>query len=255
MRMPSRVDRLCARQVDVRAAFAAFAIAVAATGAVAANQIYTCTDASGKKLTSDRPIDACSSREQRELNADGSVRRIVPPTPTSDERAEIEARERDAVAERSRRQEAIRRDRNLLARFPDEAAHRKARTAALDDVRKALRVSEERVALLTAERKPLMDEAEFYAGNTMPRKLKGQIDANDASLEAQRALVQNQQLEVVRINKLYDAELERVKKLWSGAQPGSMRVIAKPAAAQTAASTPRGASVAGVKPASAAASR
>jgi len=222
MRMPSRVDRLCARQVDVRAAFAAFAIAVAATGAVAANQIYTCTDASGKKLTSDRPIDACSSREQRELNADGSVRRIVPPTPTSDERAEIEARERDAVAERSRRQEAIRRDRNLLARFPDEAAHRKARTAALDDVRKALRVSEERVALLTAERKPLMDEAEFYVGKALPGKLRSQLDANDASTEAQRTLAQNQQLEIVRVNKLYDAELERLKKLWAGAQPGSL---------------------------------
>ncbi|MBC7481788.1 MAG: DUF4124 domain-containing protein [Rhizobacter sp.] len=220
--MPSRVDRLCARQVDVRAAFAAFAIAVAATGAVAANQIYTCTDASGKKLTSDRPIDACSSREQRELNADGSVRRIVPPTPTSDERAEIEARERDAVAERSRRQEAIRRDRNLLARFPDEAAHRKARTAALDDVRKALRVSEERVALLTAERKPLMDEAEFYVGKALPGKLRSQLDANDASTEAQRTLAQNQQLEIVRVNKLYDAELERLKKLWAGAQPGSL---------------------------------
>lgn len=239
MRMPSRVDRLCARQVDVRAAFAAFAIAVAATGAVAANQIYTCTDASGKKLTSDRPIDACSSREQRELNADGSVRRIVPPTPTSDERAEIEARERDAVAERSRRQEAIRRDRNLLARFPDEAAHRKARTAALDDVRKALRVSEERVALLTAERKPLMDEAEFYVGKALPGKLRSQLDANDASTEAQRTLAQNQQLEIVRVNKLYDAELERLKKLWAGAQPGSLGGSVGAAVAAGAPSAPR----------------
>ena len=35
--------------------------------------IYTCTDASGKKLTSDRPIAECSAREQRVLNADGSV--------------------------------------------------------------------------------------------------------------------------------------------------------------------------------------
>ena len=217
--------------------------------------IYSCVDAAGKRLTSDRPIAECNAREQRVLNADGSVKRVLPPTLTADERADAEAHERDVMAERAARQDAIRRDRNLMLRFPDEAAHRKARESALDDVRKALRLSESRVAALQAERKPLMDEAEFYAGNTMPRKLKGQIDANDASLEAQRALVQNQQLEVVRINKLYDAELERVKKLWSGAQPGSMRVIAKPAAAQTAASTPRGASVAGVKPASAAASR
>ena len=227
------------RLAEVRAAAFAFAIAVAAPVAMGANQIYTCTDASGKKLTSDRPIDACSSREQRELNADGSMRRIVPPTPTSDERAEIEARERDAVAERARRQEAIRRDRNLLARFPDEAAHRKARAAALDDVRKALRVSEERVALLTAERKPLMDEAEFYVGKALPGKLRTQLDANDASTEAQRTLGQNQQLEIVRVNKLYDTELERLKKLWLGAQPGSLGGLVGAPAAAAAASSPR----------------
>ena len=193
-------------------------------------QIYSCIDANGKKLTSDRPIAECNAREQRVLNADGSVKRVVPPTPTADERGEIEARERDAVAERARKQEAIRRDRNLLARFPNEAAHKKAREASLEDVRKAVRLSESRLAALATERKPLMDETEFYVGRPMPGKLKMQLDANDASADAQRALLQNQQLEVVRIDKLYDAELERLRKLWSGAQPGSMGMLAGAAA-------------------------
>ena len=233
----------CSRLAGMRAAVTAFAIALTALGethgATGSNQIYTCTDATGRKLTSDRPIDACTSREQRELNADGSVRRIVPPTPTSDERAEIEAREREALAERARRQEAIRRDRNLLARFPDEAAHRKARAAALDDVRKALQLSEDRVAQLTAERKPLMDEAEFYVGKPLPGKLRTQLDANDASTEAQRTLGQNQQLEIVRVNRLYDAELDRLRKLWAGAQPGSLGGPVAPVAAAGPASSHR----------------
>ena len=214
------------------AALALLSVPPAAVGQAPAGsgQIYTCTDATGKKITSDRPIADCNAREQRVLNADGSVKRIMPPTLTTDERTELEAREREASAERARTQEAIRRDRNLLARFPDEAAHRKARAAALDDVRKALRLSEERVALLAAERKPLLDEAEFYAGKPLPGKLKAQLDANDASTEAQRTLAQNQQLEVVRINKLYDVELERVKKLWAGAQPGSLGVLPNGAA-------------------------
>ena len=198
---------------------------------VPAAPIYSCVDASGKRLTSDRPIAECISREQRVLNTDGSVRRVVPPTPTADERGEIEARERDAAAERARKQEAIRRDRNLVARFPNEVAHRKAREAALDDVRKALRAAEARLAALASERKPLMDEAEFYVGKPLPFKLKSQIDSNDASLEAQRALLQNQRLEVVRIDALYDTELERLKKLWSGAQPGSMGMLAGAASA------------------------
>lgn len=197
--------------------------------------IYTCVDAGGKRLTSDRPIIECTTREQRVLNADGSVRRIVPPTLTADERAELETRERTAAAERVARQDAVRRDRNLLIRFPNEAAHRKAREAALDDMRKAVRTSEARVALLAAERKPLLDEAEFYVGKPLPQKLRSQLDANDATTDAQRTLVQNQQAEIVRINLLYDAELERLKKLWSGAPPGSMGVLSTSAAASAAA--------------------
>jgi hypothetical protein len=196
--------------------------------------IYTCTDASGKKLTSDRPIAECNNREQRVLNSDGSVKRVLGPTLTADERSEAEARDREAVAEQARRLEAIRRDRNLLARFPNEAAHRKARVAALDDMNKAVRTSEARLAALAAERKPLTDEAEFYVGKPLPAKLKTALDANDATVDAQRSLVQNQRQEVVRIDALYDAELERLKKLWAGAQPGSMGMVAASASAPLA---------------------
>jgi hypothetical protein len=199
-----------------------------------APQIYTCTDASGKKLTSDRPIPECNNREQRVLNADGSVRRVLGPTLTADERSEAEARERDAAADRARKLEAIRRDRNLLARFPNEAAHRKARSAALDDVNNALRISEARLVALARERKPLTDEVEFYVGKPLPIKLRAQLDANDALVDAQRALVQNQKLETVRIDALYDAELVRLKLLWGGAQPGSMGMIAADSAAASA---------------------
>jgi hypothetical protein len=198
---------------------------------VAPAQIFTCTNAAGKKLTSDRPIPECNDREQRVLNADGSVKRIQGPVLTADERSESEIREREASADRARKLEAIRRDRNLLARFPNEAAHRKARTAALDDVNNALRISEARLAALARDRKPLTDDAEFYIGKPLPGKLKAQLDANDASVEAQRSLVQNQKLEVIRIDQLYDAELERLKRLWSGAQPGSMGMIAGAASA------------------------
>jgi len=74
----------------------------------------------------------------------------------------------------------------------------------------------------TAADLPLLDEAEFYVGKPLPSKLKLALDANDASLEAQKSLVQNQQAEIVRINALYDAELARLRKLWAGAPAGSL---------------------------------
>ena len=214
----------------VALALGAASVAFAQGGAA---RIYACIDANGKRLTSDRPIPECTAREQRVLNADGSVKRVVPPTPTAAEHAEAEAREREALAEKVARQDAVRRDRSLMARYPNEAAHRKAREAALDDTRNAVRLSEARVKLLTAERKPLLAETEFYAGKAVPAKLKTQLDANDAALEAQRTLIQNQEAEVVRINGLYDAELARLKQLWAGAPPGLSGQGLAPVASQS----------------------
>lgn len=188
--------------------------------------IYSCIDAQGRRLTSDRPIADCSSREQRVLNRDGSVQRVVPPTLTADERAEREAAERRADVARAAQADAVRRDRNLVARFPNEAAHRKSREAALDTVRLAMKATELRVRELAAERKPLLDEAEFYKGRPMPGRLKQQFDANDAGVDAQRQSAATQEAELVRINKLYDLELEPLRQLWAGARPGSLPPVA-----------------------------
>lgn len=223
---------------QARSALIGALLAVAA-GAAGAAQIYTCVDATGKRHTSDRPIAICNDREQTELNPDGSLRRRVPPTPTADERAEIEARQQKEALERANRSEAMRRDRNLLARFPNEAAHQKAREAALEDTRKSVKVSEARLAVLQKERKPLLDESEFYVGRPLPPKLKQQLDGNDAASEAQKTLILNQQAELVRINENYDTELERLRKLWAGAQPGSLGVLPKPVASAGSAAASR----------------
>ncbi len=214
----SGTGRLSLRVALMAAALASSGASHAAPGGAS---IFTCTDAKGNRVTSDRFISPCAG-DQRELNADGSLKRIVPPTLSIDERTEKEAEERAREIERMKLREAVNRDRNLLTRFPNESAHRKAREAALDDVRNSVKASEARVAALTKDRKPLTDEAEFYAGKQLPPKLKQALDANDASTDAQRTLIQNQQVEVARINQLYDVELDRLKKLWAGAPLGSL---------------------------------
>ncbi len=187
-----------------------------------ASGIYTCVDPQNRRLTSDRPIAECSGREQRVLNRDGSLQAVLPPSLTPEERTEREANERAAAQQRAERADAVRRDRNLMARFPNEAAHRKSREAALDTVRLAMRATELRLQELAAERKPLRDEAEFYRGRPLPGALRQRLDANDAGVAAQRAAAKNQEAELARINRLHDAELERLRRLWAGAQPGSL---------------------------------
>jgi hypothetical protein len=195
--------------------------------------IYTCIDDKGRRLTSDRPIVDCSHKEQLLLNRDGSVRQVVPPTLTVDERAEKEARDRQAAEARAAQLDAVRRDRNLLQRFPNEAAHARAREAALDPVRLAIKTTETRLRDLAKERKPLLDEAEFYPAKPLPPKLRQQLDANDAAIEAQKTLAANQQSELERVNRLFDLELERLKKLWGGALPGSLGPLPSASAVRT----------------------
>ena len=166
--------------------------------------IYQC-ELNGKKVTSDRPIPECINKEQRQLNPDGSLNQIIPPTPTADETEAIATQKLKEEVDRVARNDAIRRDRNLMQRFPNEAEHAKAREKALDDLRVSAKNSEARIALLMVERKKLEDEKQFYVNDRvnkpLPSGLKQKLDANEASLEAQKSLAQNQESEVARINE------------------------------------------------------
>jgi len=210
------------------------ALPAAARAATPGVPIIQC-DLNGKKVHSDRPIAECANKEQRELNPDGSLKRIIPPTPTADELAAKEEKDREAKLEFAARSDAVRRDRNLMQRFPDEAAHRKAREKALDELRIAGRIYADRIAELMIEKKKLDDERYFYknerVNKPVPTQLQQKIDANDASLEAQRLLAKTQVEETTRINDLYDAEFARLRKLWGGAQPGSLGPLPQQAGA------------------------
>ena len=204
------------------------------TRSTPSTMIYSCTTADGRRVTSDRLIFECIGMEQRVLNRDGTVRLVVTPPLSPEQTAAAEVRERRAAAERMARQEAVRRDRNLLARYPDEAAHTRARVSALDTVRTAMEASESRLRDLATDRKKLDQEAEFYKGKALPPKLQQAVDANEAATEAQRALTAAQKAELDRVNRHYDAELDRLKKLRAGAEPGSLGPLITSAAAGAA---------------------
>ena len=187
-----------------------------------AGAIYTCIDASGKRITSDRLIVECLDREQRILNKDGSLRMLLPPRMTPEERAAVETRKRARALAEATQKDAVRRDRNLLMRFPNEAAHARARQSAMDDLHKGVALSDSRLQDLRDERKPLDAETEFYKGKRLPSALRTQIEANDAQQQAQRDIISQQRAEMVRLNAIYDAELDRLRRMWNGESPGTV---------------------------------
>ncbi|NBX21045.1 MAG: DUF4124 domain-containing protein, partial [Betaproteobacteria bacterium] len=124
--------------------------------------VYTCVDAKGRKLTSDRPIVECIDREQKILNPSGTVRAKVGPSLTAKELADIEAKEKREAEERNRTAEEKRRDRALLTRYPSKAVHDQERADALAQITVVIKAASNRLEELGKQRRSIDEEMEFY---------------------------------------------------------------------------------------------
>lgn len=179
-------------------------------------EIYTCVDAQGRKLTSDRPIMACRDREQTILNPSGTVKTKIGPTLTAHERSLLEEKNKTEQVARLRQEEEKKRDRALLVRYPSLLTHDKERSTALANVNTVKQAAVTRVTQLLSEKTKLADEMAFYQKDPSlaPAKLRRQLDEVNGSLAAQGRFLAEQDIEIKRINTRFDDELLRLKPLW-----------------------------------------
>lgn len=201
------------------AAFAAM-LAMLLIGAPASAGLYVCTDASGRTITSDRPPPECANLPVREMRADGSVRRVIEPPLTEEQRRErAEKARREYEAKEARRSQA-RRDIALMETYATEDEIETMRQAALAGRQAVIERSKLRLKDFELERTRLANEAEFYAGRKMPLKLERSIESNKALIQAEQRLISEMQVDMTRINSRFDAELQRFRELVvAGARP------------------------------------
>lgn len=195
-------------------ALIAYAQPQPATGA-----IYTCIDAQGRLLSSDRPIPECRDRPQRVLGPTGTVRQVVPPPPTPEEREREAARQRAAAEAATKLAEERRREALLLMRYPDEAAHQRARAAAIAQVQSVIDSAREHAQALERERQRLDDEMAFYRKDpaSAPPALKQRLAQNAEQRQLQAQFLADQEREKARIEERFDAELHTLRRLWATA--------------------------------------
>jgi hypothetical protein len=179
--------------------------------------IYTCVDAKGRRLTADRPIAECTDREQRVLGPTGTERQRVGPTLTDHERTALEAQRRKEAEERSRLADERRRERVLMARYPDQATHDAERHAALEQVDQVISVAEKRIVDLQDQRKKLDSEMEFYKRDTnkAPMSLRRKIAENEEGVLEQQRFITAQGDERRRVHQRFDAELLKLRQIWA----------------------------------------
>jgi len=201
--------------VAAKTLIAACAIFFSAPAVMAAthpssSKILTCKDAQGNPILTDPSDPRCHK-----------------PPPSETEKAAAEERrrkEQDAYNACKAEQRSLQ---SLLNRYPNKEKHDAARQTALSQVETSLRIAQRRLEQLYVERKRLLDEAEFYPNGNLPPKLRREIDANSAVIEAQLQAIANQKDEAAQKNAFYDDELAKLKKLWDPAR-GERRACAAP---------------------------
>ena len=198
-------------------------IALAAAAAVQAQvkaQVYTCTTATGRKITADRPIPECMDREQRELQTSTGRVNILKPKQTEAERwAEREAqkqleREKESTVQQQRR------DQQLLARYPDEAALEEKRSYMLEEVKKRWAPTLEEQAEINVRRKEISAAADARrkAGKTADfstAKEAAQLERRTFQLQP---MMDKAQADIDRVNQDMDTDLARLRYLRGQAQ-------------------------------------
>jgi hypothetical protein len=193
---------------------------LAAGAPLAQAQLYVCTDARGRTISGDRPPAECADRAVRELRNDGSVRRVIEPPMTAEQRAarEAEAKRQRDEAEKQRSQ--MRRDLALLETYASEAEIEDTRNRALGSRQQLIDRAVQRLADHEKERKRLDIEAEFYVKRQMPDRLKRAFDANATLARSEQRIIDDVRADMDRVNARFDSELQRWRALVNaGAQP------------------------------------
>ena len=188
-------------------------LALAALAAPTASaEIFVCRTASGVMMTTDHLSTDCLRYGGKDLNADGSVRRLIL-TPQQQSEQEAQAQQQRQAQEQQRRK--LREQRALLTRFPDRAAFEQSQRNDLRTPQSLIAAARQRLQRLADARKALDQEAQFYPAGNYPLELRNKFQENKLLAQQEQALITGQQREIASINAQYAALLPQLKALWA----------------------------------------
>lgn len=176
------------------------------------SKIYTCRDASGRMITSDRPIPECADRSQKELGKTGQVIKEVLPPMSIKEELRYEEEQEAKRREIRRLQDIARRDRALQV-YKNEADLQDTRQRALAFPEEQIKGSEKRILLADKEIKEIDEIVASKGPNGAPPTLRRRRYELDAVLETEKIYIADRKEEIKRINARFDDELVRYRKL------------------------------------------
>src|SRR3569623_891483 len=177
-----------------------------------AQDILMCKDASGRTITSDRPIPECSGRAVRQLDRNGMVRREIPAPLTPQQKRQKQLEAERIKAEQAETAERRQQDKAILARYRNEADIEVARKRTVDTVQE--QAKRESTSLAAAEKRKKEIEAEITrAGGPKTPALHSALgEARQAIANSQQKL-REYESETAQINGKFALTLKRYREL------------------------------------------
>ena len=190
-------------------------------------RIYTCKDANGKTITSDRPLPECQGREGRVLSKTGTTVQTIEAPLTDEQKAAREAEEQKKKEIAVVRAEQLRRDKALLSTYQNLEDLESKRQRALLQVEREMRESEKRMGVHGKVEQENKQEQEFYKRKQMPAELKRRVDENEGALRAEKLLLASKKDEIVQVNQKFDDDKKRYTELTVGPGKGKPAATAE----------------------------
>jgi hypothetical protein len=178
---------------------------------------FACKPSGGTTIYRDSLPSECKDVEIRELNSDGSLKRVIPAPLTEEQKkegAEKEERQRTCAQLNKRQHDE---DVALQGRYEHEEDLQEARYKDLGDQLRKVDRANERMKKILQEGVDLSRQARFYdPPHQMPVDLKSNRDVNSKLEADQYHVILGAVLGIQRINETYDADLRRYRELMNG---------------------------------------
>lgn len=176
-------------------------------------EIYICKDASGRTLTSDRPIMECQDRKVRVLGKSGLTEREIAPPLSEEQKRQKQVEEEKRKAALAAAEEQRRQDRALMARYGKEADIEVARQRALEQTNDQIKREQESIAAADKSLQVARTEAAAQRKGKVPANLQRKIDDLVQEIADSKKLIAENQEELVRINAMFDQAAQRFRQL------------------------------------------
>lgn len=178
-------------------------------------EIYTCKDAVGRTITSDRPIPECADRAMFVRQNPNQSPREIPRPKTVEERRKADAEEEKQKIEAQLEQDRKREELYLLANFKSETDIELARQRSIETLKEKIRVGNEQIKAVSH----LLTELQVQQQNSEKKSpaeiIELQHRANQLALSIKNSRTANEKYEAeqVRINAQFDDTLKRYRDI------------------------------------------